>query len=144
MNYYVIAKVLHIVSMAAWMAGMFYLPRLFAYHAGTTPGSESSELLKVMERRLLRIIMNPAMISTIGFGLYMAITSEAFDTGEYWLHAKLTLVLGMAALHGFFAGQRKKLARDERPHTAKFYKIVNELATVIFIGIVTIVVWRPF
>jgi len=144
MNWYELAKALHIISFTAWMAGMFYLPRLYAYHADTKPGSETSELFKVMERRLLRIIINPAMLLTFVFGLYMAIESEAFQQGG-WLHAKLALVvIGMGGLHGFFASTRKKFARDERPKSARFYKIINEVVTVVFMVIVVLAVFKPF
>jgi putative membrane protein len=144
MNFYVIAKALHIISMTAWMAGMFYLPRLFAYHADTKPGSETSELFKTMERRLLRLIINPAMILTLCFGLYLAIESEVFKSEYHWIHAKLGLVFCMVGLHGFFAKTRKQFVRGERPHSARFYKIINELVTVIFIGIVLLAVTKPF
>lgn len=139
---YLYLKALHIIAFTSWMAGMFYLPRLFAYHAGTAVGSESSELLKVMERRLLRIIMNPAMILTFVFGVWLAMTAEAFRDG--WFHVKFALVLGMAGLHGYFAVTRVKFHHDERPKSPKFYKVINEAVTLLFIVIVLLVVIKPF
>ena len=143
MNAYLIAKTLHIISMVAWMAGMFYLPRLFAYHADTKPGSETSELFKVMERRLLRIIINPAMIATFLFGGWLLYITD-FGRPLHWFDAKLVLVLVMATLHGFFARTRKKFLRDERPRSPKFYKIINELVTLTFMVIVALAVLKPF
>lgn len=142
MSSYLFLKALHIISFTAWMAGMFYLPRLFAYHAATAVGSETSEQFKIMERRLLRAIINPAMIATFIFGIWLLGITEAYRSG--WFHAKFTLVLALAALHGFFATSRKKLARDERPKSPRFYKIINELVTVFFVGIVLLAVLKPF
>lgn len=142
MNTYLVVKALHIIAFTSWMAGMFYLPRLFAYHANTAPGSESSELLKVMERRLLKIIINPAMILTFGLGIWLISIVEPFQSG--WFHAKALLLVFMFGLHGYFSATRKALARDERPRTARFYKIINELVTVLFIIIVLLAVLKPF
>lgn len=142
MNPYLIIKALHIISFTSWMAGMFYLPRLFAYHAATVVGSESSELLKIMERRLLRIIINPAMMLTLLFGVWLIAIVEPLQQG--WFHAKAMLLLGMFGLHGFFAATRKKFARDERHKSARFYKIINEAVTLIFIVIVLLAVVKPF
>lgn len=144
MNLYFLAKTLHIISMTAWMAGMFYLPRLYAYHAGVAVGSEMSEQFKIMERRLLRIIINPAMILTWGFGVWLITITSAMSPGNGWLHAKLSLLVVMQLLHAYFARTRKKFARDERPKTARFYKIINESVTIVFIGIVVLVVFKPF
>lgn len=133
----------HVISLIAWMAGMFYLPRLFAYHADAPVGSPQAETFKVMERRLLRIIMNPAMIATWIFGLSMVAANPAlFEQG--WLHAKLLLVLMMSALHGVFSKWRRVLARDQNRHSAKFYKIWNEVPTVLMIVIVILVIVKPF
>lgn len=144
MNIYFLAKTLHIVSMVAWMAGMFYLPRLFVYHADQPVGSRTSELFKVMERRLLRAIINPAMIATWCFGAWLIVITNAMQPGNGWLHAKLGLLIVMQLLHAYFARTRKKFERDERPRNAKFYKIINEMVTVVFLGIVTLVVFKPF
>ena len=143
MNLYFLAKTLHIISMTAWMAGMFYLPRLYAYHAATAVGSETSEQFKIMERRLLRIIINPAMILTFIFGTWLLIQTD-YGRPLHWFDAKFALVLIMAGLHGFFAKTRKQFAADKRPHTARFYKIINEAVTLVFMAIVALVVFKPF
>jgi len=141
MNPYLIIKALHIISFTSWMAGMFYLPRLYAYHANTAVGSESSELLKIMERRLLKIIINPAMFLTLGFGIWLITIVHPEKDG--WFHVKAGLLLVLFGLHGFFAATRKKFARDERPKTARFYKIINEAVTLVFMVIVLMAVVKP-
>src|SRR5271156_3237848 len=110
---YHILKTLHIIAVISWMAGMLYLPRLFVYHTQVAPGSEASEMLKVMERRLLRIIINPAMIATWVLGLTLAIKIHAFDPQNgYWMHAKLGLVLCMQVAHAVMARCRRRFAED--------------------------------
>lgn len=145
MEYYLLIKALHIISFTSWMAGMFYLPRLFAYHADAPKGSDMSETFKVMERRLLRIIINPAMIATFVFGVWLIVLTGygAPGTGG-WIHAKIVLVLVLAALHGYLARTRKKFMRDENTKPAKFYKILNEVPTLLFVGIVLLAVLKPF
>ena len=138
-------KALHIITMVTWMAGIFYLPRLFAYHADVKIGSETSELFKIMERRLLRIIINPAMVATWIFGIALVInTGAGVPGGGAWLHVKLLLVLAMSGLHGFLAVCRKKFERDANTRSAKFYRILNEVPTVLLVGIVLLVVFKPF
>ena len=135
-------KALHIIAVISWMAGMLYLPRLFVYHVEAAPGSQQSETFKVMERRLLRIIINPAMIVVWLTGLWMA-----YDEGFFyapWLHAKLTLVLVMSALHGYFAGIVKTFAADKNVRPARFYRFLNEVPTVLMALIVVLVVVKPF
>ncbi len=146
MNDYLLIKALHLMAMTAWMAGMFYLPRLFAYHAEAPVGGPVSEQFKIMERRLLRIIINPAMIITWGMGIYLILLTNAMapGSGNGWLHAKLTLLVVMQLLHAYFARTRRALARDERPCSARFYKIINEVVTVVFMVIVLLVVLKPF
>lgn len=145
MNTYLIIKALHIIAFTSWMAGMFYLPRLFAYHADTKPGSETSELFKIMERRLLRIIINPAMIATFGLGIWLVTIVHPFSgEGNGWFHAKALLLLFMFGMHGYFSATRKAFARDERPRRAKFYKIINEVVTILFVVIVLLAVLKPF
>ena len=146
MNTYLVVKALHIISFTSWMAGMFYLPRLFAYHADTAPGSETSELFKVMERRLLRIIINPAMTLTLIFGIWLITIVHPFDgsAGNGWFHAKAFLLVFMFGLHGYFSATRKALARDERPRKSRFYKIINEVVTLLFVVIVLLAVTKPF
>lgn len=135
-------KAFHVIAVIAWMAGMLYLPRLFVYHCAAERGSVQSETFKLMERRLLRGIINPAMIATWVFGLTLAWTGHWFDSG--WLQAKLALVLLLSALHGLFARWVKAFAADANPHSQKFYRIVNEIPTIIMIGIVILVVVKPF
>lgn len=146
MNEYLLIKALHLISMTAWMAGMFYLPRLYAYHAAEPVGSPTSETFKIMERRLLRAIINPAMILTWIFGTWLVIITQVLQpgSGNGWFHAKATLLILMQLLHAFFANQRRKFARDERPYSSRTYKIINEAVTVVFIGIVLLVVVKPF
>ena len=135
-------KALHIVAMVAWMAGIFYLPRLLVYHAGSKRGSEQSETFKVMEGRLFRVIMNPAMIATWVLGLWLAYDGGWFHAG--WLHAKIGFVVGMSAVHGFFARCVKDFAADRNTRSAGFYRVFNEVPTVLLIAIVILVVVKPF
>lgn len=137
---YLWLKALHLISVISWMAALLYLPRLFVYHASATPGSESAETFKLMEHRLLRYIANPAMIATIIFG--GALIHYVGMAG--WLHAKLGLVLGLAAFHGCCARWRKDFARDANRHTQKFYRIINEVPTILMILIIILAVLKPF
>jgi putative membrane protein len=139
---YDLIKTGHIVAMVAWMAGMLYLPRLFVYHADTAPGTPQSETFKVMERRLLKAIINPAMAATWIFGLLLAWGSGFYSAP--WLHAKLVLVLILSGLHGFLARCVKDFAADANRRPARFYRILNEAPTVILILIVFLVVVKPF
>src|SRR5690606_5616889 len=122
--------------------GMLYLPRLFVYHADAPPGSLQSETFKIMERRLLKAIMTPAMIATWAFGLWLAWSAGFFAAG--WLHAKLLLVVLMSGLHGFFAKLVKDFAVDRNKRPARFFRLVNEAPTLVLIGIVLLVVIKPF
>jgi putative membrane protein len=135
-------KALHLIAVIAWMAGMLYLPRLFVYHCEAEPGSPQSETFKVMERRLLRAIINPAMIATWIFGLWLAWSGHWF--GFTWLHAKLVLVLILSGVHGLFARYVRQFAADQNQHSQKFYRWINELPTVMMIGIVILAVVKPF
>jgi putative membrane protein len=132
----------HIIAVIAWMAGMLYLPRLFVYHCEAAPGSQQSETFKVMERRLLRIIINPAMIATWVLGLWLAWAGGWFASG--WLHAKLVLVLLLSGVHGLFARCVKDFAADNNRHTPKFYRLANEIPTLLMILIVILAVVKPF
>lgn len=143
LEHYLWLKAAHIIAVMAWMAGMFYLPRLFAYHAESAPGSDKSETFKVMERRLLRIIINPAMMAAFALGGLMIWANPAVMQGG-WFHAKLTLVLLMTACHGLFARWRKVFMRDQNRRPAKFYKIWNEVPTLLMIIIVILAVVKPF
>lgn len=143
-NIYYTAKILHIISFVSWMAGMFYLPRLYVYHASAKVGSELSETLKVMERKLLRYIINPAMIATFAAGIWLGTITGAFQAGNGWMHAKLALVLVLSAFHGACAKWRKDFMRDANTKSEKFFRIANEVPTVLLIGIVILVVAKPF
>ena len=135
-------KAFHIIAVIAWMAGMLYLPRLFVYHCAADPGSMQSETFKVMERRLLKAIINPAMIVTWLLGLWLAYSHNLF--GEHWLQAKLVLLLGMMGVHGILSKYVREFAADKRRKSAKFFRIVNEIPTVLLILIVILAVVKPF
>jgi protoporphyrinogen IX oxidase len=135
-------KAFHIIAVIAWMAGMLYLPRLFVYHCTAEKGSVQSETFKVMERRLLRAIINPAMIATWLLGLILAWTGHWFDSR--WLQAKIALVLVLSALHGLLARWVKAFAADANRHSQRFYRIINEIPTLLVIAIVILAVVKPF
>ncbi|HYZ39843.1 MAG TPA: protoporphyrinogen oxidase HemJ [Stellaceae bacterium] len=137
-------KSLHIVSMAAWMAGLLYLPRLFVYHAMAPPGSDRSETFKVMERRLQRGIMTPAMIATLCFGALLAITPGLVDWRKGWIWAKLALVFGLIVFHVALARCREAFSADRNRRSAHFFRAINELPMVALIAIVVLVVVKPF
>ena len=134
---------IHIIAVMSWMAGMLYLPRLFMYHTKAKSGSDMDEMFKVMERRLLRIIMNPAMLLTYFFGLLTAYIYGFVALG-IWFHLKMLSVLLLTACHGFLAKCRKDFANGKNKYSAKFYKIINELPTILMVFIVILVVVKPF
>ena len=135
-------KALHVIVVISWMAGMLYLPRLFVYHTETAPGSESSERFKVMERRLLKGIMNPAMIAVWILGPLLAwLTGAYLDT---WLQIKFVLVIIMSGMHGFYVRCWRDFANDRNTRSAKFYKIANEVPAVLMVLIVILVKVQPF
>ncbi len=136
-------KSLHVIAVIAWMAGMLYLPRLFVYHASATPGSEPSETFKVMERRLLKAIMTPAMVASWLFGLWLAFGFVGFS-GNAWLHAKLAAVVALSGIHGFLAGCVRTFAADQNRRSPKFYRILNEIPTILLVAVVVLVVVKPF
>ena len=146
MDHYLLIKSLHIISFTAWMAGMFYLPRLFAYHASVAPNGPEAKIFRVMERRLLKAIMNPAMVLTLGLGMWLVIITGygSPENPAQWLMAKLVLVFALAGLHGFFAGTVRRFANGQNHRSSRFYKIINEAVTVAFIAIVLLVVIKPF
>ncbi|HWK46862.1 MAG TPA: protoporphyrinogen oxidase HemJ [Stellaceae bacterium] len=137
-------KALHIISVIAWMAGMLYLPRLFVYHAEAAPGSALSETFKIMERKLLRLIMRPAMLATLLFGVLLVGVPGLVDHQQAWLPVKLLLVAGLLAAHGMMARWTRAFAEDANKHPARFFRLVNEVPTVLMIGIVFLVVVKPF
>ncbi|HEY5346642.1 MAG TPA: protoporphyrinogen oxidase HemJ, partial [Rhizomicrobium sp.] len=135
-------KAFHVIAVIAWMAGMLYLPRLFVYHCEAAKGSESSERFKRMEKRLLRGIVNPAMIAVWLSGPPLAWLTGAYAQG--WLQLKFVLVLVLSGLHGFFATTVKRFARDENSHSPRFYRIVNEVPALLMVLIVILAVVKPF
>src|SRR5262249_6156067 len=135
-------KALHVIAVISWMAGMLYLPRLFVYHCEAELGSKQSETFKVMERRLLKAIINPAMIVTWLAGLYLAWKGH-WETSP-WVHAKFLLVLAMSGVHGAFSRMVKNFAADQNTNSQKFYRIINELPTALMILIVVLVIVKPF
>jgi putative membrane protein len=139
---YLWLKAFHVVAVIAWMAGMLYLPRLFVYHSETPKGSIQSETFKIMERRLLKAIINPAMIVTWVLGLYLVWDGGWYTSG--WMHAKFALVLIMSGLHGVYVSRLKDFAADKNTRPAKYYRILNEVPTVLMIGIVILVIVKPF
>ncbi|MET2830009.1 protoporphyrinogen oxidase HemJ [Mesorhizobium shangrilense] len=141
-GFYPWAKAIHVIAVISWMAGMLYLPRLLVYHADAEKGSVQSETFKVMERRLLRGIINPAMIATWVFGLWLAWKGFAFHGG--WLHAKIAAVLLLSAVHGYLAGAVRKFAGDRNEKPARHWRIVNEIPTLLMIAIVILVIVKPF
>ncbi len=139
---YLWLKAFHIIAVIAWMAGMLYLPRLFVYHAAVEPGSGQSATFKVMEWRLLKLIINPAMIATWVLGLLLVWLGGWHTAG--WMQAKFALVIAMSAVHGFFVRWVKDFAADRNTRSQKFYRIINEVPTVLLIIIVILVVIKPF
>jgi putative membrane protein len=135
-------KALHVVAVISWMAGMLYLPRLFVYHADAEKGSVQSETFKVMERRLLRGIINPAMIVTWAAGLWLGWTGFAFQAG--WLQAKIALVLVLSGVHGYLSASVRRFAEDRNEKPARHWRIVNEVPTLLMIAIVILVIVKPF
>lgn len=135
-------KSAHIIAVIAWMAGLFYLPRLFVYHADTTPGSDQSETFKIMERRLLSVIMGPAMVVTWAFGLLLAWTNDWWFAP--WFVAKLFLVAAMTWFHFWLALRQRDFAADRNTRSAKTFRILNELPTLLVVAIVVLAVVKPF
>jgi len=135
-------KALHIISVISWMAAQLYLPRLLVYHADAPVGSAQSETFKVMERRLLRGIANPAMIATFVFGIWLATLEGVWSDG--WLHAKLAFVLALSAYHGLVARWVWFFRDDRNTHPARFYRMVNEIPALFMVAIVILVVVKPF
>lgn len=141
-DYYTTIKAFHLISLISWMAAMLYLPRLFVYHAEQTAGGEASELLKVMEYRLYRYIMTPAMIATFVFGGMMLMIPGMMAMG--WLHIKLLMVLFLAGFHGKCSRWRKDFAADRNTKTSRYFRIANEVPTLVMVVIVLLAVIKPF
>ncbi len=143
MQEYLWLKALHIIAVISWMAGMLYLPRLYVYHVTATPGSEADAMLKVMERRLLRYIINPAMIATFLFGGMLVYRLSPGIWHEAWWHGKLGLIIVMSVLHGMLARHRKAFEKGENNCSSRYFRILNEMPTLAMIGIVLLVVLKP-
>ena len=135
-------KAFHIIAIIAWMAGMLYLPRLFVYHCEAEVGSGQSETFKVMERRLLRAIINPAMVATWVLGAWLAWDGGFLKAG--WLHGKLVLVLVLSAIHGVLSRAVRDFAADRNTRSQRFYRVLNEIPAVLMVGIVILVIVKPF
>jgi len=140
---YLWLKAFHLIAVISWMAGLLYLPRLMVYHCRAAAGSEQSETFKVMERRLLKAIMTPAMIAAWVLGLWLAFGHVGFS-GNGWLHAKLALVIAMSAAHGAMAGWVKDFAADRNARSERFFRIANEVPAVLMVGIVILAIVKPF
>lgn len=141
---YLWVKAVHVISIIAWMAGLLYLPRLFVYHVGAEKGSLQDQTFKVMERKLLRYIMNPAMIASFLTGIWLLVLLSPGIWTEGWLHGKLTLVVAMAAMHGMMAKWCRQFAENANTRSARFYRVANEVPTVLMIAIVILVIVKPF
>lgn len=139
---YVWLKAFHVIAIIAWMAGMLYLPRLFVYHCEAEPGSRQAETFKVMERRLLHAIITPAMVASWVLGLWLAWVGGFYAAG--WLQAKVLLVLALSAVHGFFVRCVREFAMDRNRRSQRFYRVINEVPTVLMVGIVVLAVVKPF
>jgi putative membrane protein len=135
-------KAFHVLAVISWMAGMLYLPRLMVYHVDAPPGSVQSETFKVMERRLLRGIMTPSMIVTWVLGLYLAWAAFGFKGG--WLHGKILLVVLLSGVHGYLVGRVRDFANDRNTKSGRFYRVINEVPAVLMVGIVILVIVKPF
>jgi putative membrane protein len=135
-------KAFHIMAVIAWMAGMLYLPRLFVYHCETAPGTAEYERFKVMERKLMRVIINPSMIAVWILGLLLAETQGVWS--QPWFHAKLLLVIALSGLHGMLSRWRRDFEHARNAKTQRFFRIVNEVPAVLMAGIVILVVVKPF
>ncbi|MGB0919817.1 MAG: protoporphyrinogen oxidase HemJ [Alphaproteobacteria bacterium] len=142
---YLWVKALHVIAVISWMAGMLYLPRLFVYHTQVDVGSAESERFKVMEHKLMRVIINPAMVVTWLMGLTMVFTPGIIDwTVDIWFHVKFTLVILLSGVHGMFSKWRKDFAADQNQKSEKFFRLMNEAPTLMMIAIVIMVIVRPF
>ena len=142
---YLFIKAIHIIAIISWMAGLLYMPRLFIYHCSSAKGSDQSETFKIMEYKLMRIIMNPAMILSWLLGLYLAFGVPVVDMKtDIWFHVKLLLVIALTVVHMMMAGFRKKFEQDVNEKSEKYFRVFNEVPTVLMILIVLLVVIKPF
>ncbi len=143
-EWYLWVKSFHLIAVIAWMVGMFYMPRLFVYHCRAKPGSEMSETFKIMERRLMRIIVDPAMTVAWTLGLVMIFGFGIIDLMAWWLWIKLALATILSGFHGMLSIWRRAFEADRNIHSERFYRMINELPTLLMIGIVIMVIVKPF
>ncbi len=141
-QYYLWFKALHLIAIVAWMAGLFYLPRLFVYHVGVDPSSEAAQLFKVMEYRLYKIIMVPSMLLSLASGIFLVMIQQVWSSG--WFHLKLTCVVGLVLLQHLLSHWRKQLALGTCTRTAPFFRLINEVPTLLLIFIIISVIVKPF
>lgn len=144
MNWYAITLAGHVIAVISWMAGLLYLPRLFVYHSGVAVGSESSETFKIMERRLLRAITTPAMIASWLFGLTLAFHFGVIDFSQGWMWLKAGFVILLSGYHGLLVSHQKAFAQDRNTKSARYFRAINEIPTLIMIVVVIAVIVRPF
>ena len=143
MNYYLLFKSLHLIAVISWMAGLLYLPRIFVYHAENNTEKNTSEIFKIMERRLMFYIMTPAMILSWFFGIFLILINGISITLNLWVQAKLFLVVLLTIYHLFLGYYLRKFAMDENEKTAKFFRIINEIPTVLLILIIFVIIYKP-
>ena len=143
-SYYLLIKALHLIFVISWMAGLFYLPRLFVYHAQAVVGSSQSQTFKIMESRLVKIIMNPAMIGSFVLGGILILITSPFSSPTLWFHVKLLLIFCMAGLQGYFIRLMKDFRADRNQKSVIFFKIINEIPPLLMILIIFLVVMKPF
>lgn len=144
MDYYMWIKAMHVIAVISWMAGMLYLPRLFVYHTEAGQDSPIAPTFQIMERRLLRYIINPAMIASFVFGIWMLVLQPELLTGQGWMHAKLTLVLLLGGVHGMLSKYRRQLEKGTCTKSARYFRVLNEVPTTIMVLVVILVIVRPF
>ena len=143
MNYYLLFKSLHLIAVISWMAGLLYLPRIFVYHAENNTEKNTSEIFKIMERRLMFYIMTPAMILSWFFGIFLILINEISITLNLWVQTKLFLVVLLTIYHLFLGYYLRKFALDENERSAKFFRIINEIPTVLLILIIFVIIYKP-
>ena len=143
MNYYLLFKSLHLIAVISWMAGLLYLPRIFVYHAENNTEKNTSETFKIMERRLMFYIMTPAMILSWFFGIFLILINEISITLNLWVQAKLLLVVLLTIYHLFLGYYLRKFALDENEKSPKFFRIINEIPTILLILIIFVIIYKP-
>jgi len=143
MNYYLLFKSLHLIAVISWMAGLLYLPRIFVYHAENNTEKNTSEIFKIMERRLMFYIMTPAMILSWFFGIFLILINEISITLNLWVQTKLFLVVLLTIYHLFLGYHLRKFALDENEKSAKFFRIINEIPTILLILIIFVIIYKP-